>query len=259
MLLLPAHISHFLYTCFVRLYPEFLGSGNGRPRERRRRPPAAGDGRTAKSASDGWKGVAAAAAGGRSQGEVGGQQRATPRGYLSSSCSSCSSSFPAWPRRNPKWGHVSFSVRASAAAAPAAGCDAAGDGGWGWRRPPCRRSCGANALTASSGDAFPSPANSCSHLLRSCLERRAATSSCSPSPSCRLVTAPHGGRGERGLWRLMSKREGCLPSGSEGPSSPQPMTPCRPPHLIEASSSSAKVACTRQRSSDGMLGLSLSF
>ncbi|KAF2909785.1 hypothetical protein DAI22_11g052400 [Oryza sativa Japonica Group] len=164
MLLLPAHISHFLYTCFVRLYPEFLGSGNGRPRERHRRPPAAGSGRTAKSASDGWKGVAAAAAGGRSRGEVGGQQRATPRG--------------------------------------------------------------------------------------SCLERRAATSSCSPSPSCRLVTAPHGGRGERGLWRLMSKREGCLPSGSEGPSSPQPMTPCRPPHLIEASSSSAKAACTRQRSSD---------
>ncbi|XP_052140086.1 uncharacterized protein LOC127759912 [Oryza glaberrima] len=154
------------------------------------------------------------------------------------------------PGRNPKWGRVSFSVRASAAPAPATGCDAAGDGGWGWRRPPCRRSCGTNTLTASSGDAFPSPANSCSHLLRSCLERRAATSSCSPSPSCRLITAPHGGRGERGLWRLMSKREACLPSGSEGPSSPQPMTPCRPPHLIEASSSSAKVACRRQRSSD---------
>lgn len=104
ILLLPAHISHFLYTCFVRLYPEFLGSGNGRPRERRRRPPAAGDGRTAKSASDGWKGVTAAAAGGRSRGEVGGQQRATPRGYLSSSCSSCSSSFPAWPRPEPQTG-----------------------------------------------------------------------------------------------------------------------------------------------------------
>ncbi|BAT15606.1 Os12g0116200, partial [Oryza sativa Japonica Group] len=66
----------------------------------------------------------------------------------------------------------------------------------------------------------------------------------------RRLEAPHGGRGERGLWRLMSRREGCLPSGSEGPSSPQPMTPCRPPHLIDASSSSAKAACTRQRSSD---------